>query len=232
MRTFPKSDRYYREYETFMAENKMDGPDALKLAELLTEGMDLQPGMRVLDMGCGKGLTSIFLAREFGVTVFANDLWVSATDNYKRFEKMAVSDRVFPIKAEAHALPYADGFFDAAISIDAYHYFGTDETYFPCSYARLVRRGGQFGMLSPGLTREFESGLPERMRGLWEPDMFSFHSARWWASLWAKTGMVTGVSAEEIPDGKALWSCMCDGELHMADDEGFLTLVMMTATKA
>jgi len=31
-----------------------------------------------------------------------------------------VEDRVFPFKAEAHNLPYANNFFDAAISIDAY----------------------------------------------------------------------------------------------------------------
>ena len=77
-------------------------------------------------MGCGTGLTSIFLAKEFGVTVFANDLWINPTDNYRRFVEMGVDDKVFPIHAEAHALPYADNFFDAAISIDAYHYFGTD----------------------------------------------------------------------------------------------------------
>ncbi|OHD25814.1 MAG: hypothetical protein A2Y38_04990 [Spirochaetes bacterium GWB1_59_5] len=210
----------------------MLGPDALKLIEILSERMRLEPGMKVLDMGCGKGLTSIFLAKEFGVTVFANDLWVSASENYKRFIAMGVEDRVFPIKAEAHTLPYADGFFDAAISVDAYHYFGTDETYFPCNYARLVKSGGQFGMLSPGLTKEFYPALPERMRSLWEPDMYAFHSAQWWASMWTKTGLVTDVAAESLPDGKALWSATADGDLHAADDEGYLTLVLMTATKA
>ena len=35
----------------------------------------LEPGMRVLDLGCGKGLSSIFLAKEFGVQVWAADLW-------------------------------------------------------------------------------------------------------------------------------------------------------------
>ncbi len=36
--------------------------------------MNLKPGMRVLDMGCGAGFTSIILAKEYGVTVFANVL--------------------------------------------------------------------------------------------------------------------------------------------------------------
>ena len=38
-----------------------------------------------LDLGCGKGLSSIFLAREFGVEVWAADLWIKPTENYKRF---------------------------------------------------------------------------------------------------------------------------------------------------
>lgn len=58
----------------------MLAPNAMWLIEILCEKMDLKPGMRVLDMGCGKGLTSIFLAKEFGVTVFANDLWISPID--------------------------------------------------------------------------------------------------------------------------------------------------------
>jgi cyclopropane fatty-acyl-phospholipid synthase-like methyltransferase len=33
--------------------------------------VDLPPGSRVLDLGCGNALASIFLAREFGVRVVA-----------------------------------------------------------------------------------------------------------------------------------------------------------------
>ena len=39
------------------------GPNVLWLTEWLCEKMELKPGMRVLDMGCGKALSSIFLAK-------------------------------------------------------------------------------------------------------------------------------------------------------------------------
>jgi len=45
------------------------GPNPLRLLEELCQHLDLKPGMKVLDMGCGKGLTSVFLANEYGVTV-------------------------------------------------------------------------------------------------------------------------------------------------------------------
>ncbi|NLB79163.1 MAG: SAM-dependent methyltransferase, partial [Clostridiaceae bacterium] len=47
------------------------GPNPIWLTEYLVQPFDLKPGMRVLDLGCGKGITSVFLAREFGVQVYA-----------------------------------------------------------------------------------------------------------------------------------------------------------------
>ena len=37
------------------------------------DGLDLRPGMRVLDLGCGRAASSIFLRREFGVQRWATD---------------------------------------------------------------------------------------------------------------------------------------------------------------
>ena len=62
---FPRSSSYDLEW---VLENLM-GPNVLWLAESLTSVMDLRPGMRVLDMGCGKAVSSIFLAKEFGIWV-------------------------------------------------------------------------------------------------------------------------------------------------------------------
>ena len=103
------------------------GPNVLWLTEALSQVMDLQPGMRVLDLGCGRAISSIFLAKEWDLQVWATDLWISASDNWQRVITAGMRDLVFPIHAEAHDLPFADGFFDALVSMDAYHYFGTDD---------------------------------------------------------------------------------------------------------
>ncbi len=194
-----------KKYDSNWIEENWMGPNPLWLLEDLCGHMDLRPGMKVLDMGCGKGITSVFLAKEYGVTVFANDLWISATENLRRFEQAGVSGSVTPIRAEAHALPYADGFFDAAISIDSYNYYGTSETYFPEVFSRLVKSGGQFGIVVPGLVREFEKGYPPTLEKYWNPEMFTFHSKGWWRHLWEKTGIASITTCYEMENPKAIW---------------------------
>ena len=99
-------------------------------------------------MGCGMAMSSIFLAREFDVRVWATDLWITATDNQKPIEEQGLGERIFPLHAEATALPYAEEFFDAIVSVDAYHYFGLAPGFLD-GFSRLVRPGGKIGIVVP-----------------------------------------------------------------------------------
>ncbi len=152
----------------WILENLM-GPHPLWLLESLTEVMPIESGMRILDLGCGKALTSIFLAKEFGARVWATDLWIDATSNARRDPSEAgVEDLVTPIHSEAHALPFADGFFDAVVSIDAYQYFGTADLYIGY-ITRFLRDEGRIGIVVPSLateTRRRDPGPPRPVLGM------------------------------------------------------------------
>jgi cyclopropane fatty-acyl-phospholipid synthase-like methyltransferase len=205
---FPLSNEYDPEW---VMDNQM-GPNALWLTEWLCEKMHLRPGMRVLDMGCGMAMSSVFLAREFAVTVWANDLWIKPTENWERIREAGLEDRVFPIHAEARSLPYAEGFFDAILSLDSYQYYGTDDLYLKY-FARFVRPGGRIGIVVPGLMREFEGEVPEHLTRtqasggvFWDPkECFSFHTVEWWRRHWERTGLVDVEIADTMPDGWRLW---------------------------
>ncbi|HTD61769.1 MAG TPA: methyltransferase domain-containing protein [Gemmatimonadaceae bacterium] len=179
------------------------GANSLWLTEWLTEVMNLRPGMRVLDLGCGRAASSIFLHREFGVQVWATDLWFSVNENLKRVREAGVDDGVFPIHADARSLPFAVDFFDAIVSIDSFPYYGTDDRYL--SYlARYLKAGGQIGMAGAGLMREVQSP-PSHLKDWWEQDFWCLHSAAWWRSHWAKTGIVDVEVADSMPDGWQVW---------------------------
>ncbi len=180
------------------------GANPLWLTEWLTEAMDLQPGMRVLDLGCGRALSSLFLHREFGVQVWATDLWFSASENLQRIRDAGMEDGVFPIHADARSLPFAAEFFDAVVSIDSFFYYGTDDLYL-YDLARFVKPGGQFGLAMAGLTREIDGPVPEPLRAWWTPDCWFLHSAAWWRRHWERTGILNMELADTLPDGWQHW---------------------------
>jgi cyclopropane fatty-acyl-phospholipid synthase-like methyltransferase len=219
---FPRSAGYDA---VWVLENLM-GPNVLWLTEALCQVMDLRRDARVLDLGCGRAISSIFLAKEFAVQVWATDLWIRATDNWRRIEAAGLQERVFPIHADARSLPFPDGFFDVLISLDAYHYFGTDDLYLE-RVSKLVKPGGQIGIVVPGLQAEFENGLPQYLSGHWQSDFWSFHSPDWWARHWKRTGLVTVTRADVVPNGWRHWLHwleVCRDAAYPTDENGIAML--------
>lgn len=180
------------------------GANALWLAEWLAEAIELRPGMRVLDLACGRAMSSVFLHREFGVQVWAVDLWHSASENLQRIRDAGVEGGVFPIHADARSLPFAAEFFDAVVSIDAFVYFGTDDLYLT-DLARLIKPGGTLAIAGAGLTREIDGPVPDHLREWWEPSHWCLHSADWWRQHWERTGILDLELADVMPEGWRLW---------------------------
>jgi len=204
---FPRSSRYE---PAWILENQM-GPNALWLAEWLSEALPLSPGMRVLDLGCGRAMTSIFLAREIGVQVWASDLWITPDHNWQRAVEAGAGNLVFPLRLEAHSLPFPEGFFDGIVSVDAYQYFGTDELYLGY-LSRFVRPGGLLGMVMPALMQPIDGGIPEHLvkpqangKVFWEDGCWSFKTPDWWRALWGRNSAVTDIQVDTLPDGWRHW---------------------------
>ena len=194
---FPRAAKYHPDW---IAASASGGANSLWLTEWLSTGLRLQPGMRVLDLGCGLAASSIFLHREFGVEVWATDLWFSASENQKRIRDAAAESGVRAIHANARALPFADEFFDAIVSIDSFFYYGTDDLYL--NYlAAFLKPGGQIGIAGAGLIHEIDGPLPEHLRDWWTPDLWCLHSAAWWRRHWERTGIVEIEIADTLADG-------------------------------
>jgi SAM-dependent methyltransferase len=198
---FPRSSRYHPDW---IVSSASGGANSLWLTEWLTEEMALQPGMRVLDLGCGRGASSVFLHQEFGVQVWATDLWFSVDERAERIRDAGMQDAVFPIHADARALPFAVEFFDAIISIDSFVYYGTDDLYLHY-LARFLKPEGPIGIAGAGLTREIDGPVPDHLQAWWEPSLACLHSAGWWRRHWDRSDVVRVALADAMPDGWQLW---------------------------
>jgi len=162
------------------------GPSSFRLLdEMLTKGPSDACRGRVLDLGCGNALTSIFAVNETSAkTVYAFDLWICASDNLRRIREAGLEDKVIPIHGDATDMPFAHDWFDAVISVDSYHYFGGRKGVFSDKLLPFVRKGGHVMIAVPGLKKEPEGEL----RALFEAwaegdDALLFHTPRWWKDL-------------------------------------------------
>ena len=160
--------------------------------------------MRVLDLGCGKGRSSVFLAKEFGVNVVAVDLWNSAADNAQVIRDAGLSDHIESIQADARNLPFANDHFDIILAIDAFQYFGTDALYLPY-ILKYLKPGGQIAFASAGLTNDFENGVPQHLEKFWQPDAWCLQTSDWWRHHWERTGLVNIHSADTMVGGWKYW---------------------------
>ena len=152
-------------------------------------------------------MSSIFLAREFGVQVWAADVWVPASENKRRVDEAQVDDSVFPLYAEARALPFPHAFFDAMVSIDSYHYFGTDVRYLPY-LSRFVKPEGTIGVVVPGNSTDpddLDHAVAAEGRERLGADYFTFRSPEWWGRHWSRTKEVTVERAQMLDGGHDLW---------------------------
>ena len=202
---FPRTSKYN---PYWILENCF-GANPLWLAEWLAESMSIEPGMRVLDLGCGRAKSSIFLAQEFDVQVWAADLWVSASENSQRIRAAGLEDRVYPIHCDARSLPFAGEFFDAIVSLDSFSYYGSDGLYL--NYiSQFVKPGGQIGVAGAGLVHEFDSSVPDHLTRFWTQDAWALHSAAWWHDHWQRTGLVEVEIADTMSDGIGLWQQWAD----------------------
>ena len=211
-------------YSVFMTKEYMMGPNSLRLLdELLSHAPERLSG-RVLDLGCGMAVTSLFLARETEAdTVFAVDLWITATDNYARIRQWGEEKRIVPLHSDALDLPFADGFFKAIVSVDAYHYFGCREGFFAEKILPLLEPGGYALIAVPGLKEEFENGIPALMTEWAEDDALCFHSPQWWKEHISQGVEGAEVSVYESKQFDAIWNDWFEsGHEYAANDKAYL----------
>lgn len=195
-------------YNTPALQEKIMGPNPIKLEEELLINHQIPEGAVVCDLGSGQGLTSVFLAKEYGFTVYAADLWSNPEDNRRFFDDMGLDkNQIIPVKADATDLPFDKEFFDAVVSTDSYNYFGRDEHYLDDKLLPFIKNGGYIYIAIPGMKKDCHNKLPQELLLSWTPEQLDYmHDIDYWTKIMSKSKGVEVISVKEMESNEEVWA--------------------------
>ena len=195
-------------YDTPELRRMIMGPNPVKLEEELLLDHKIPENAVVCDLGSGQGLTSVFLAKEYGFTVYAADLWSDPAENRAFFDRMGLArDRIIPVKADAAALPFEKEFFDAVVSTDSYNYFGRDERYLDEKLLPFLKHGGYVYIAIPGMKKDCHDHLPEELLLSWTPEQLEYmHDAAYWQDMVSRSKDAEVLSVREMESNEEVWA--------------------------
>ena len=195
-------------YNTPALQAKIMGPNPVKLEEELLLNHRIPDGAVVCDLGSGQGLTSVFLAKEYGFTVYAADLWSEPEENRRFFREMGLSEtEIIPVKADATALPFEREFFDAIVSTDSYNYFGRDGRYLDEKLLPFVKSGGYIYIAVPGMKKDCHDALPPELLLSWTPEQLDYlHDVDYWREIVGKCQGAEVLSVQEMESNDEVWA--------------------------
>lgn len=212
---------------------RLMGPDCTIIVRELLYGYNNDNKIRILDLGCGKGLTSIYLAEKYkNAIIYAADLWVEATDNYKFFKEQGYENRIIPLNTSAENLPFAYHYFDMIVSVDAYHYFGTDKLFFKEKIKPYLKDNGLIFIAVPGMKDDYEK-VPQDLKGfISDEDFRFFKSIKYYENILKEN--IKEIKIEEMKCFNEAWDSWLttdnpyaveDIELLKSDNGKFLNLI-------
>jgi SAM-dependent methyltransferase len=163
-------------------------PGGRASTDRLLQWAAVQPGERVLDIGCGVGTTAIRLAREYGAEVVAGDISPlmreRATTNVSAAR---LAGRVQVQDADIRTLPFPDDSFDVVVAEAVTMFVNRPRA--AAELRRVARPGGRV------LATEFYWRRPptEEARQLFLGEVcpgLRFDSIEEWAAIYSDAGLV------------------------------------------
>ncbi len=121
---------------------RRQGPGSDRSTKIALSMVDL-PGKEaeILDIGCGPGAQTVFLAAETGGRVTAVDLFARFLEEVReRAGELGVADRVSTVRADMGSLPFDDKSFDLVWSEGAIYIMGFQSGL--SAWKRFVKPGG------------------------------------------------------------------------------------------
>lgn len=117
-----------------------------KATQELADLCHIQPGSKVLEIGCGIGYTACYLVKTYGCQLSVIDISEKMIARaQQRAHKQGLAGKIDFRAADAQALPFDPGSFDAVID-ESVTAFVPDQLKAVREYARVTRPGGYVGL--------------------------------------------------------------------------------------
>ena len=118
----------------------------IEATEMLIELCQISKDKHILDVGCGAGVTPVFLAKTIGCSVVGVDISEGMVQrSNQRAKKERLTDRIECRIADAQDLPFDDYSFDAVIT-ESVTAFPEDKQKAVNEYVRVTKSGGYIGL--------------------------------------------------------------------------------------
>ncbi len=174
----------YFEFQSEIGHTKHIG--GLRATEELLEMCRIKEGSRVLEVGCGVGMTSVLLAKKYGCTAVGIDINEGMVNRAReRAEKENAEGKAEFMVADAQALPFRANTFDAVIC-ESVNAFIPQKQEAVKEYVRVARPGGWVGFNEACWIREPDPELEKGMRSFVGAELLSSGG---WASLLERAGL-------------------------------------------
>jgi SAM-dependent methyltransferase len=194
-------------------------PGGLLLASQIADHLAPKPASTILDLGCGRGQSSVFLAKDYGASVVSMDFWISAEERRQSATEAGVPHLVTPLEGDIRrGVPMKRRSFDAIFCLQAFHCFGTAPAFLPY-LASLLRPGGTICIAQGCFSEEFgEVPQPFADTDGWNAGYHTYHSPAWWRAHFTSSGAFDVSVCREVAGGDVLWE---DDVLYRGERAGW-----------
>ncbi len=124
----------------------------LNITEKTIRLMDLRPGERVLDLGCGSGWATRLLARlvSDGPEGFGQVVGLDVSDEMIRQARAASKDfeNILYVWGSAQQIPWEENFFDKVLSVESFYYYPDQDRALAELFRVLAPRGRMFILIN------------------------------------------------------------------------------------
>src|SRR5208337_1083210 len=124
----------------------------LNITEKTLRLMNLRPGERVLDLGCGSGWATRLVARLVGEGPegFGQVVGIDVSDEMMRLAREASKEfeNILYVQGSAEKIPWEENFFDKVLSVESFYYYADQDRALMELFRVMAPRGRLFILIN------------------------------------------------------------------------------------